>query len=135
MWNLTLPSTVTFDSRGAMYVAEAGFAYGALAPITHESADSAANAVIAGQKVALFDAATGNLEDFMAPAAPDPAFRPVGIEFRDDMAKLYVVSLGKVEVRSTLPNDTPMLSLAPWAYAYTGAVWKVVTATPISAGD
>lgn len=98
----------SFGQKGKALIGQ----FGALAPITHEPADSAANAVVAGQKVALFDPATGNLTDFVAPAAPVPAFRPVGIEFRDDKVKLYVVSLGKVEVRSTLPNGTPMLSPA-----------------------
>lgn len=32
LWNLTLPSSVTFDGNGSMYVAEAGFAYGGLMP-------------------------------------------------------------------------------------------------------
>ncbi|MER3408032.1 MAG: hypothetical protein C4292_04580, partial [Nitrososphaera sp.] len=32
LWNLTLPSAVTFDGRGTMYVAESGFAYGGLSP-------------------------------------------------------------------------------------------------------
>lgn len=117
-----------FGQKGRAFVGQ----FGTLAPITHELADSPANAVV-GQKVALFDPATGNLTDFMALAAPDPAFRPVGIEFRDDRPELYVVSLGKVEVRSTLPNGTPMLSPVPWAYAYAGTVWKV-TATAASAG-
>ena len=33
LWNLTLPSTVTFDSNGSMYVAEAGYSYGEFKPI------------------------------------------------------------------------------------------------------
>ena len=32
LWNLTLPSTVTFDDKGNFYVAEAGYAYGDLKP-------------------------------------------------------------------------------------------------------
>jgi glucose/arabinose dehydrogenase len=33
LWNLTLPSTVTFDDNGSMYVAEAGFSYGGFKPL------------------------------------------------------------------------------------------------------
>jgi glucose/arabinose dehydrogenase len=32
LWNLTLPSSVAFDEKGNMYVAEAGFAYGGFHP-------------------------------------------------------------------------------------------------------
>lgn len=31
-WNLTLPSAVTFDGNGSMYIAEAGFIYGGFTP-------------------------------------------------------------------------------------------------------
>ncbi|MFL6495849.1 MAG: hypothetical protein ACJ703_05420, partial [Nitrososphaera sp.] len=33
LWNLTLPSTVTFDDNGTMYVAESGYSYGEFKPI------------------------------------------------------------------------------------------------------
>jgi glucose/arabinose dehydrogenase len=33
LWNLTLPSTVTFDDNGSMYVAEAGYSYGGFKPL------------------------------------------------------------------------------------------------------
>jgi len=32
LWNLTLPSTVTFDDNGSMYIAEAGYSYGGFHP-------------------------------------------------------------------------------------------------------
>jgi glucose/arabinose dehydrogenase len=32
IWNLTLPSSITFDNNNNMYIAEAGFAYGGLVP-------------------------------------------------------------------------------------------------------
>jgi glucose/arabinose dehydrogenase len=32
MWNLTLPSSVTFDDKNNMYISEAGFVYGGLVP-------------------------------------------------------------------------------------------------------
>src|SRR5918994_7941989 len=31
-WNLTLPSSVTFDDKNNMYISEAGFVYGGLVP-------------------------------------------------------------------------------------------------------
>ena len=33
IWNLTLPTSVTFDNENHMYIAEAGFVYGGLQPI------------------------------------------------------------------------------------------------------
>ncbi len=33
LWNLTLPSTVTFDDNGNMYVAESGYSYGGFHPL------------------------------------------------------------------------------------------------------
>jgi hypothetical protein len=33
IWNLTLPTSVTFDNENNMYIAEAGFVYGGLQPI------------------------------------------------------------------------------------------------------
>jgi glucose/arabinose dehydrogenase len=33
LWNLTLPSTVTFDDNGSMYIAEAGYSYGGFHPL------------------------------------------------------------------------------------------------------
>lgn len=56
---------------------------------------------------------------------PDPSFRPVGIQFSHDQDALYVVSIGKFEVRTTLPNGTPFPQPVPWEYAFTGTVWKV----------
>ena len=32
LWNLTLPSTITFDDNGSMYVAESGYSYGGFHP-------------------------------------------------------------------------------------------------------
>src|SRR5919108_5466326 len=32
IWNLTLPSSITFDDKNNMYIAEAGFVYGGLIP-------------------------------------------------------------------------------------------------------
>src|SRR5574339_603290 len=33
IWNLTLPTSITFDNENNMYIAEAGFVYGGLTPI------------------------------------------------------------------------------------------------------
>jgi glucose/arabinose dehydrogenase len=32
LWNLTLPSTITFDDNGSMYIAESGYSYGGFHP-------------------------------------------------------------------------------------------------------
>ena len=42
------------------------------------------------------------------------SFRPVGIAYNKDESALYIASIGKVEVRTTLPNKgtpLPILSL------------------------
>ena len=36
---------------------------------------------------------------------PDTSFRPVGIAFNTIEDALYIASIGKVEVRTTLPNN------------------------------
>ena len=33
LWNLSLPTSITFDDKGNMYIAESGFVYGGLTPI------------------------------------------------------------------------------------------------------
>lgn len=37
-----------------------------------------------------------------------------------------MVSNGKDEVRTKLPNGTPLPMPTPWAYAHTGVLWKIM---------
>jgi hypothetical protein len=42
------------------------------------------------------------------------------------MSALYIASIGKVEVRMTLPNSGIMLpEPVPWYYPNTGVIWKI----------
>jgi hypothetical protein len=63
---------------------------------------------------------------FLSLKSNDTSFRPVGIKFNNKENALYVVSMGKFEVRTTLPNGTPLPMPTPWAYADTGVVWKIM---------
>jgi hypothetical protein len=53
--------------------------------------------------------------------------RPVGIAFNQNEDALYIASIGKVEVRTTLPNnnDIRLPEPVPWYYPNTGAIWKI----------
>jgi hypothetical protein len=42
---------------------------------------------------------------------------------------LYIASIGKFEVRNTLPNGTPLPLYVPWGYTHTGSIWKVTSNT------
>lgn len=109
----------SFGYNGTAFVGQ----FGTITPIAHDP--STLEGGIVGQKVALVDPASGNVTDFMSLNAPDPSFRPVGLQFHEDEDALYVVSIGKFEVRTTLPNGTPLPEPTPWGYAFTGVVWKV----------
>ena len=81
---------------------------------------------IVGQKVIVLDPINGNYSNFIYLKNPDPNFRPIGIEFDErDNGALYITSIGKIETRNELPNGTPLTLPLPWAYPYTGVVWKV----------
>ena len=81
---------------------------------------------IVGQKVIVLDPINGNYSNFISLKNPDPNFRPIGIEFDErDNGALYITSIGKIETRNELPNGTPLPLPLPWAYPYTGVVWKV----------
>jgi hypothetical protein len=81
---------------------------------------------IVGQKVIALDPTNGNYSNFVSLKSPDPFFRPVGIEFDEsDNGALYIISIGKIELRNELPNGTPLPLPLAWAYPYTGAIWKV----------
>ena len=79
-----------------------------------------------GQKVVILNLQTGNYSDFVSFNVVDTSFRPVGIAFNEDENALYVVSIGKVEVRTTLPNNgIPLPKPVPWYYPNTGVIWKI----------
>ncbi len=68
---------------------------------------------------------TGNYTDFISLNAPDLSFRPVGITYNEDENALYLVTIGKAEVKTQLPSGEPLPYPIPWGYPFTGAVWKI----------
>ena len=73
------------------------------------------------------------MTDFVSLKNPSPAFRPVGVKFNEKEGALYIIDFGKAEIRSTLPNGTPLPMPVVWPYANSGVVWKITktgTATP-----
>jgi hypothetical protein len=79
-----------------------------------------------GERVIMLNPQTGNVSEFISTKMPDPSFRPVGLAFNKNDNALYIASIGKFEVRNTLPNGTPLPLYVPWGYAHTGSVWKVM---------
>jgi glucose/arabinose dehydrogenase len=78
-----------------------------------------------GERVVMLNPQTGNVTEFISTKVPDPSFRPAGITFNNNEDALYIASIGKFEVRNTLPNGTPLPMYVPWGYAHTGSIWKV----------
>lgn len=83
IWNLTLPTSVTFDNENNMYIAEAGFVYGGLQPIP---------------RILKIDYLTGNISILVDRKLNGPI---TDIEFYD--GKLYVSHRGII---STVDLDT-----------------------------
>jgi hypothetical protein len=85
---------------------------------------------IVGQKVVMLNIQTKNYSDFVSLNTPDNSFRPVGIAFNQNEDSLYIASIGKVEVRITLPNNNNssihLPEPVPWYYPNTGVIWKVI---------
>ena len=78
-----------------------------------------------GQKIVMLDTKTGKNENFVSLYKPDSSFRPIGITFNNNGDSMYIASIGKQEVRSTLPNGTPLPIPQTWVYQNTGTIWKV----------
>ena len=83
---------------------------------------------IVGQKVIRFNPQNKSYSDFISLDKHDTSFRPVGIAFNKNENALYVTSIGKVEIRTTLPNDNSIdlfKNHHTWYYPNTGIIWKV----------
>jgi glucose/arabinose dehydrogenase len=117
-----------FGLEGKALVGE----FGTIAPSTHsphgEIQEALEGRAIIGQKVIALDLNTGNYTDFISLNAPDQSFRPVGLTFNEDENALYLVTIGKAEVKTQLPSGEPLPYPLPWAYPFTGVVWKITTA-------
>ena len=136
---VAVSNSTDFGFRGKAFIGE----FGTMAPLIHPFAQVTQSMPgfqpsIVGQKVVALDPATGNFSDFLSLKNMDKSFRPVGVKFDVNGDSLYVVSIGKTEVRTEAPlnNQTsgglyPFATVPamPWAYANTGVVWKITHTT------
>ena len=117
-------NTNDFDLKNIAFIAE----FGIMVPISHLPLSiKNQDKEIVGQKVIMFNPQNKSYSDFISLDKPDASFRPVGIAFNKNENALYVTSIGKVEVRTTLPNDNniELSEPSPWFYPNTGVIWKV----------
>jgi glucose/arabinose dehydrogenase len=112
-----------FGLEDMAFIAE----FGIMVPISHlPGSIKGEGEKIVGQKVVMLNLQNGNHSDFVSLNTPDTSFRPVGIAFNQDESALYIASIGKVEVRTTLPNNGITLpEPVPWYYPNTGVIWKI----------
>jgi glucose/arabinose dehydrogenase len=136
---VAVSNSTNFGFKGNAFIAE----FGTMAPLIHPFAQitqpmPGIEPGIVGQKVVMLDPSTGNHSDFLSLKDIDKTFRPVGVKFDLKGDALYVVSIGKTEVRSNVPvsNRTssglyPFATVhaMPWPYANTGVVWKIIRDT------
>ena len=119
-------NTDKFGFGDMAFIAE----FGIMSPISHlpGSIKNQEERGIVGQKVVMLDPQTKNYSDFISLKTPDTSFRPVGIAFNTNEDALYIASIGKVEVRTTLPNNSSIQlpEPVPWYYPNTGVIWKVI---------
>ncbi|MGI8833585.1 MAG: hypothetical protein ACR2IS_13245, partial [Nitrososphaeraceae archaeon] len=109
----------TFGHEGMAFIG----ASGTFTPITHTF-----NTIpkgIVGHKVMMLDPKTGNYSEFLGAIRDPSVFTPVGLAFDHNGSALYIADIGKLELRNTLPNGTPLNHTVTWPYPYTGVVWKV----------
>lgn len=116
-------STNPFGFEGLAFISE----FGIMVPISLSSESiKKEGEKIVGQKVVILNLQTGNYSDFVSLNVPDTSFRPVGIAYNQDEGAMYIASIGKVEVRTTLPNNgIPLPNPVPWYYPNTGVIWKI----------
>jgi glucose/arabinose dehydrogenase len=115
-----------FGLEGMAFIAE----FGIMLPISHlpGSLKNQEREKIVGQKVVMLSPESKNYNDFVSLNTPDSSFRPVGIAFNQNEGALYIASIGKVEVITTLPNNNSihLPEPVPWYYPNTGVIWKVI---------
>jgi hypothetical protein len=120
--------TNDFGFENVAFIAE----FGIMVPISHSpwSIKNQKQEII-GQKVVIFNLQNKSYSDFISLNKPDTSFRPVGIAFHKNENAIYVTSIGKVEIRTTLPNDNSieLSEPSPWYYPNTGIIWKVTKTT------
>ncbi|MGH9997562.1 MAG: hypothetical protein ACRD7F_06085, partial [Nitrososphaeraceae archaeon] len=117
-------NTNDFGLKDMAFIAE----FGIMVPISHLPLSiKNQEKEIVGQKVVMFNPQNKSYSDFIFLDKPNTSFRPVGIAFNKNENALYVTSIGKVEVRTTLPNEKniELSEPSPWYYPNTGIIWKV----------
>jgi DNA-binding beta-propeller fold protein YncE len=118
-------NTDKFGLGGMAFIAE----FGIMTPITHlhENIKNQQKTEIVGQKVVMLDPQTKNYGDFVSLKTADTSFRPVGVAFDPNEDALYIASIGKVEIRTTLSgnNSIQLPEPVPWFYPNTGVIWKI----------
>jgi glucose/arabinose dehydrogenase len=136
---VAVSNSTNFGFKGNAFIAE----FGTMAPLIHPFAQitqpmPGIEPGIVGQKVVMLDPNTGNHTDFLSLKDIDKTFRPTGVKFDLKGDALYVVSIGKTEVRSNVPVSNltssglyPFATVhaMPWPYANTGVVWKITRDT------
>ena len=132
---VAISNSTDFGFKGKAFITE----FGTMAPLIHPFAQLTQSMPgfqpnITGQKVITLDPSTGKNTDFLSLKAVDKSFRPIGAKFNLNGDSLYIVSIGKTEIRTNVPvnNQTssglyPFATIhaMPWAYANTGVVWKI----------
>lgn len=108
-----------FGHQGMVFIG----ASGTFTPITH-SPKSVAKGII-GHKVYMIDPQTGNFSDFLTVKGDPAIFTPIGLEFNKKGSELYLADLGRLDLRDTLPNGTPLNMTVTWPYPDTGVIWKI----------
>jgi glucose/arabinose dehydrogenase len=118
-----------FGFNGMGFIAQLG----KILPTTTTSINTEKQAgKITGQKIVVFDTGKkGIFRNFVSLKKPDPSFRPVSVKFNRDNTALYIVSIGKEEIRKTLPNGYPLPRPTPWFYQHSGVLWKVTNASAV----
>ena len=116
---VAISNNTAFGLQGMAFIGQFGTTY----PSSHTHFEKD----MIGERVIMLDPLKGNVTEFISTKAPDPSFRPVGLVFNKNDNALYIASIGKFEVRNTLPNGTPLPMYVPWGYAHTGSIWKVTS--------
>lgn len=101
-------------------------------PLNFNSTTAAATGNIAGQKIITLDPKAGKYSDFMSLKHPDPSFRPAALRFTKDGNSLYVVSVGKAEIKDKTPQGYPLPAPMPWYYKNTGVLWRITNSSAVS---
>jgi glucose/arabinose dehydrogenase len=87
---------------------------------------------IIGQDVTAFNSTNkGDFKHFISLKKPDSNFRPISVKFNQDHTALYIASIGREEIRNTLPNGYSLSKSTPWFYQHSGVIWKVTNSSAV----